>query len=79
MPANSEDSQPDLSFVFLVDGDNAQASLIQPVLDEVTRRGRIHVRRVYGDWNSPNMLARRKTIHTRGLKSIWHSQTFVVI
>jgi hypothetical protein len=39
----------------VIDADNAQPSLIQPVLLAAASRGRVTVRRIYGDWTSPNM------------------------
>ncbi|HEY0101104.1 MAG TPA: NYN domain-containing protein [Pyrinomonadaceae bacterium] len=42
-------------FAILVDGDNAQPSLLEHVLVEVTKYGRITIKRIYGDWTTPNM------------------------
>jgi hypothetical protein len=39
----------------VIDADNAQPALIQPVLLAAASRGRVTVRRIYGDWTSPNM------------------------
>lgn len=39
----------------LVDGDNAQPSLIEAVLAEAVKYGTTTVRRIYGDWTTPNM------------------------
>ena len=39
----------------LVDGDNAQPSLIEEVLAEAVKYGTTTVRRIYGDWTTPNM------------------------
>ncbi len=39
----------------LVDGDNARPSLVEPILAEAVRYGTIAVRRIYGDWTTPNM------------------------
>ena len=39
----------------LIDGDNAQPSLIEPILAESVKYGTTAVRRIYGDWTTPNM------------------------
>ncbi|MCQ9376953.1 NYN domain-containing protein, partial [Methyloversatilis sp. XJ19-49] len=50
---DTQTSQRRLALV--IDADNAQPSLIQPVLLAAASRGRVTVRRIYGDWTSPNM------------------------
>lgn len=42
-------------FAVLIDGDNAAPSLLENVLLEVTKYGRITIKRIYGDWTTPNM------------------------
>ncbi|HLL15658.1 MAG TPA: NYN domain-containing protein [Pyrinomonadaceae bacterium] len=49
-------------FAVLVDGDNAQPSLLEHVLVEVTKYGRITIKRIYGDWTTPNMNGWRKSL-----------------
>jgi len=39
----------------LVDGDNAQAKLLKPILEEVSKYGKVTIRRIYGDWTIPQM------------------------
>lgn len=39
----------------LVDGDNAQAKLLKPILEEVSKYGKATIRRIYGDWTKPQM------------------------
>lgn len=39
----------------LVDGDNAQAKLLKPILEEVSKYGKVTIRRIYGDWTTPHM------------------------
>jgi len=39
----------------LIDGDNAQASLIEQILVEAGKFGNATIRRIYGDWTTPNM------------------------
>ena len=39
----------------LVDGDNAQSRLLKPILEEVSKYGKVTIRRIYGDWTKPQM------------------------
>jgi hypothetical protein len=39
----------------LIDGDNAQATLLSQMLVEAGRQGQVTVRRIYGDWTTVNM------------------------
>lgn len=39
----------------LVDGDNAQPKLLKQIVDEVAKYGKATIRRIYGDWTSPQM------------------------
>ena len=39
----------------LIDGENAQASLADQIISEVARHGIVKIRRVYGNWMTPNM------------------------
>ena len=39
----------------LIDGDNAQYSLLKEMVEEVSRYGTVTVRRAYGDWTQPNL------------------------
>ncbi len=42
----------DRQLAFLVDGDNASATLIEEMLDEASKYGSVIIRRVYGNWTS---------------------------
>jgi hypothetical protein len=39
----------------LIDGDNAQPSLVREMLAETSKYGRVTVRKIFGDWTSPQM------------------------
>ena len=39
----------------LVDGDNAQSKLLELVLEEASKYGKVTIRRVYGDWTTSHM------------------------
>ena len=47
----------------LIDGDNAQPSLISDVLAEVAKYGTITVRRAYGDWTTQRMSGWKAALH----------------
>ncbi len=47
----------------LIDGDNAQASLLQPMLVEAGRIGLVTVRRIYGDWTTNSMNSWKDTLN----------------
>ena len=46
---------PERNIAVLVDGDNAQPSLVEEVLAEAVKYGTTTVRRIYGDWTTPSM------------------------
>ena len=47
----------------LIDADNAQASIIQELLAEVSRYGTASVKRAYGDWTTPNLRGWKDVLH----------------
>ena len=50
-------------FAVLIDGDNAQASLLPQILAEVTKVGLITIKRIYGDWTTTNMNQWKDSLH----------------
>ncbi len=52
------------SIAMLIDGDNAQPSLIEHVLAETTKYGVVTTRRVYGDWTTPQMSGWKDLLHS---------------
>ena len=44
----NEDQIPDARLAILIDADNAQATLVQQILKEVTKYGKLTIRRIYG-------------------------------
>ncbi|MCY4370902.1 MAG: NYN domain-containing protein [bacterium] len=54
----------------LVDGDNAQPSLIEHVLAETAKYGTITTRRIYGDWTVPQMKGWKDALHTFAIQPI---------
>jgi uncharacterized LabA/DUF88 family protein len=39
----------------LIDAENASARMIEPLLNEVAKYGTANVKRIYGDWTTPNL------------------------
>jgi uncharacterized LabA/DUF88 family protein len=54
----------------MIDGDNAQASLLPQMLAEVNKYGTIIIRRVYGDWTEPEMKSWKEALHTYALQPV---------
>ena len=54
----------------LIDGDNAQPSLIESVLAEAGRYGLVTIRRIYGDWTTVNMKGWKDTLHVHAVQPI---------
>ena len=54
----------------LIDGDNAQPSLIDKMVAETSKYGQITIRRIYGDWTTPNMGGWKETLHTYAIEPI---------
>lgn len=52
----------------LIDGDNAQPSLIEKILTEVGKYGQITIRRIYGDWTTSNMNGWKETLHNYAIQ-----------
>lgn len=48
----------------LIDGDNAQASLIEQIVVESSRYGNATIRRIYGDWTSNSMKSWKDTLNS---------------
>ena len=58
------------SIAMLVDGDNAQPSLIEHVLAEVAKYGIVTTRRIYGDWTEPQMKGWKDSLHSYAIQPI---------
>ena len=64
----TSNSQPPLAI--LVDGDNAQPSLIEHVLAETAKYGVVTTRRIYGDWTLPEMSGWKKELQKYAIQPI---------
>lgn len=54
----------------LIDGDNAQPSLINHMLAEASKYGLVIIRRIYGDWTTSNMNGWKDTLQTHAIQPI---------
>ncbi|MBN2664194.1 MAG: NYN domain-containing protein [Bacteroidales bacterium] len=54
----------------LIDGDNAQAKLIKELLEEVSKYGKATIRRIYGDWTTPQMNKWKEIINQYSINPI---------
>ena len=54
----------------LFDADNAQASVIQELLAEVSRSGTAPITRAYGDWTTQNLRSWKDVLHTMAIQPI---------
>ncbi len=54
----------------LIDGDNAQPSLIGKILTEASKFGTITIRRIYGDWTTSNMGGWKNTLNNHAIQPI---------
>lgn len=66
MTTNSEtpNGSRENRIAILIDGDNAQASLIEQIVVESSRYGNATIRRIYGDWTSTNMKSWKDTLNS---------------
>jgi hypothetical protein len=54
----------------LIDGDNAQPSLIAQILAEAGKYGLVTIRRIYGDWTTVNMSGWKNALHDSAIQPI---------
>lgn len=54
----------------LIDADNAQASVIQELLSEVSRYGTATIKRAYGDWTTQNLKSWKDMLHKMAIQPI---------
>ena len=59
-----------MRLAMLIDGDNAQPSLIEKMLSEASKYGTVTVRRIYGDWTTSNMDGWKDTLQTHAIQPI---------
>lgn len=54
----------------LIDGDNAQPSLIEKILTEAGKYGSVTTRRIYGDWTKASMKGWKDTLNISAIQPI---------
>src|SRR5436305_591396 len=54
----------------LIDGDNAQSKLIKELFEEVSKYGKATIRRIYGDWTTPQMTSWKDIINQYSINPI---------
>ncbi|MBN1176514.1 MAG: NYN domain-containing protein [Dehalococcoidales bacterium] len=57
-------------YAVLIDGDNAQASLLTLILAEVSKFGLITIKRIYGDWTTNTMNQWKESLHKHAIQPI---------
>lgn len=62
------DKMSNQKLAVLIDADNAQASIIQELLAEVSRYGVASIKRAYGDWTTPNLRGWKDTLHRSAIQ-----------
>jgi len=54
----------------LIDADNAQSSLAEPLFSEIARYGDASVRRAYGDWTTQNLVGWKSELHRLAIQPV---------
>lgn len=68
--AKTEPEDPSLRLAVLIDADNAQATVIEALLTEVTRFGEATVKRIYGDFTSTSSSGWKKVLQRFAIKPV---------
>ncbi|MGQ9671861.1 MAG: NYN domain-containing protein [Candidatus Aminicenantales bacterium] len=59
-----------IKIALLIDGDNAQPSLIGSILTETAKYGSVTIRRVYGDWTTANMAGWKTVLNNYAIQPV---------
>jgi hypothetical protein len=68
--AKIESEEPTARLAVLIDADNAQAAVIEGLLAEIARFGEATVKRIYGDFTSPNSASWKKVLQKHAIKPV---------
>jgi hypothetical protein len=60
----------DIKIAVLIDADNAEAALIEPVLNEISKFGRVTIKRIYADWTNMAMKSWKDKLNTYAIRPI---------
>ncbi len=63
-------AESNATLAVLIDADNAQASIIEGLLSEVAKFGVASVKRIYGDWTTPNLVQWKTTLLEHSIQPI---------
>lgn len=58
------------NLAILIDADNAQASSIRELLEEVSRYGTASIKRAYGDWTTPQLGSWKNILHELAVQPV---------
>lgn len=58
------------SLAVLIDADNAQAAIVEGLLSEIAKFGVASVKRIYGDWTTPNLGQWKNTLLNHSIQPI---------
>lgn len=70
MPEEQISSLSRRKIAMLIDGDNAQSSLLAQMLVEAGKYGMVTVRRIFGDWTTPNMNSWKDVLNFHAIQPI---------
>ena len=65
-----EAEEPAKRLAVLIDADNAQAAVIEGLLEEIARFGEATVKRIYGDFTSPASSSWKKVLNRHSIKPV---------
>ncbi|WP_291771861.1 NYN domain-containing protein [Limnobacter sp.] len=68
--AKNDSEEPASRLAVLIDADNAQAAVIEPILAEIARYGEATVRRIYGDFTSVASASWKRVLQKNAIKPI---------
>lgn len=54
----------------MIDADNAQASLVQELMSEISRYGTATIKRAYGDWTTTHLVQWKSVLHANAVQPI---------
>jgi hypothetical protein len=60
----------DIKIAVLIDADNAEAALIEPILNEVSKFGRVTIKRIYADWTNTGMKQWKGKLNSYAIRPI---------
>ena len=60
----------DTTIALLIDGDNAAPRRLAPILEEVSKKGTITIRRIYGDWTTTGMSGWKDLLNANAIQPV---------